>query len=181
MNCFISGGCKNGKSIFAQKLAKKMADEKNLPLYYVATMIPVDGEDRRRIKRHIEEREGWGFETIEEGLSFNNIIKEGVDPRGIFLLDSLTALLANAMFPLGGDVDFHAAEKLIPEMRAFLQRTGGVVTVSDYIYSDKKTEDIYTEGYRKGLALLDRIAVEECHQVIEVAFGTRSYYKGEKL
>ena len=26
MNIFISGGCKNGKSMYAQKLAKEMAD-----------------------------------------------------------------------------------------------------------------------------------------------------------
>ena len=44
MNVFISGGCKNGKSHHAQNIAKTMADEKNLPLYYLATMIPKDEE-----------------------------------------------------------------------------------------------------------------------------------------
>ena len=67
MNILISGGCKNGKSYYAQKLALSMAQEKSLPLYYLATMIPVDDEDRVRIERHLKEREGWGFDTIERG------------------------------------------------------------------------------------------------------------------
>ena len=45
MNILISGGCKNGKSYYAQKLALSMAQEKSLPLYYLATMIPVDDEE----------------------------------------------------------------------------------------------------------------------------------------
>ena len=68
MNILISGGCKNGKSYYAQKLALSMAQERSLPLYYLATMIPVDDEDRARIERHLKEREGWGFDTIERGL-----------------------------------------------------------------------------------------------------------------
>ena len=35
MNIFISGGCKNGKSMYAQKLAKEMADARGRALYYI--------------------------------------------------------------------------------------------------------------------------------------------------
>ena len=49
MNIFISGGCKNGKSLHAQELAKEMADVQHVPLYYIATMIPKDDEDHNRI------------------------------------------------------------------------------------------------------------------------------------
>ena len=37
MNVFISGGCKNGKSFYAQCLARRQADEAGSPLYYIAT------------------------------------------------------------------------------------------------------------------------------------------------
>ena len=100
MNILISGGCKNGKSYYAQKLALSMAQEKSLPLYYLATMIPVDDEDRVRIERHLKEREGWGFDTIERGLDICGCLKgrtvsgEAVHPEGVFLLDSVTALLS---------------------------------------------------------------------------------------
>ena len=67
MNLFISGGCKNGKSFFAQEEAKKQAEEKGVPLYYLATMIPADDEDRARIKRHLAERDGWGLQPLNRG------------------------------------------------------------------------------------------------------------------
>ena len=52
MNVFISGGCKNGKSMYAQKLAKETALREGKKLYYVATMRARDMEDENRIKRH---------------------------------------------------------------------------------------------------------------------------------
>ena len=66
MNILISGGCKNGKSYYAQKLALSMAQEKSLPLYYLATMIPVDDEDRVRIERHLKEREGSTYAAVSK-------------------------------------------------------------------------------------------------------------------
>ena len=72
MNVLISGGAKNGKSFYAQQIASDLADCG--PLYYIATMIPRDDEDRARIARHIKEREGWGFETIEQGRNIAALI-----------------------------------------------------------------------------------------------------------
>ena len=54
MIAFVSGGAKNGKSGFAQDLAVKLAGGGKR--YYVATMIPVDEEDRARIRRHVADR-----------------------------------------------------------------------------------------------------------------------------
>ena len=82
MNVFISGGCKNGKSMYAQNIARNMAQSRNVPLYYVATMIPTDDEDRARIKRHLSERDGWGFETIEQGRRICDALKAAASPDG---------------------------------------------------------------------------------------------------
>ena len=96
MQIFISGGAKNGKSFYAQTRAKEMADELNIPLYYIATMIPHDEEDRARIRRHLTERDGWGFITLEQPTKINDLVKDTtIDTKGALLLDSVTALLAN--------------------------------------------------------------------------------------
>ena len=47
MNVLITGGAKNGKSHYAQELARDMALEKSVPLYYVATMIPHEVSEHR--------------------------------------------------------------------------------------------------------------------------------------
>lgn len=183
MNVFISGGCKNGKSMYAQTLARDMAETAGKPLYYLATMIPADEEDRARIRRHLAEREGWGFETIEQGRNIcdalESLTAEGnpVEAEGAFLLDSVTALLSNEMFLPDGTMDFNAGKRLTRELTEFARRTGNTVFVSDYIYSDGKIFDEYTERYRKALAYIDRQLASVCDQVIEVAFGQRYTYK----
>ncbi len=183
MNIFISGGCKNGKSYHAQELARGMAQDMGLPLYYLATMIPRDDEDLARIERHLAEREGWGFETIEQGLhicealSSQTATGRPVDPRGVFLLDSVTALLSNEMFRGDGSVDLGAPDRLAGELVRFAHATGNSIFVSDYIYSDSSSFDDFTEPYRRGLALIDRSLARACDSVIEVAYGFRYRYK----
>ena len=183
MNIFISGGCKNGKSYHAQELARNMARERNLPLYYLATMIPHDEEDEARIRRHLSEREGWGFDTIEQGehiceaLRTKTVSGENVDSNGVFLLDSVTALLSNEMFREDGTIDFDAPKRLAEELTNFARETGNTVFVSDYNYSDSFAFDDFTEPYRQGLALLDRTLAKLCDQVVEVTYGFKHLYK----
>lgn len=177
MNVFISGGCKNGKSYYAQRLARSAAEEKDLPLYYLATMIPTDDEDRARIIRHLQEREGWGFDTIERGLDICGCLKgrtvsgDVVLPEGVFLLDSVTALLSNEMFRPDGSVDLGAPQRVASQLCQFATKTGNTVFVSDYIYSDALLYEDLTEEYRRGLAYVDRRLAEICSNVIEVSYG----------
>lgn len=173
MSTFISGGCKNGKSYYAQRVAK----QSGTPLYYIATMIPHDSEDDARIDRHRREREGWGFETLECGANILDCLKLA-DPNGSFLLDSVTALLSNEMFAPDG---FHpdAAEKVAAELCEFARRAPNTVFVSDYIYSDAALYDDWTEVYRRGLALIDRALAGACDCVLEAVAGQIICYKGD--
>lgn len=172
MSTLISGGCKNGKSLFAQKIAKASG----APLYYIATMIPHDAEDDARILRHQSERAGWGFETLECGADILSCL-DRADPKGSFLLDSVTALLSNEMFTAGG---FHpgAANKIAEELCAFVRLAPNTVLVSDFIYSDAIQYDVWTEAYRRGLAHIDRALAHACDRVIEVVGGQIICYKG---
>lgn len=172
MSTFISGGCKNGKSFYAQRIAS----ESGSPLYYIATMIPHDSEDDARILRHQQERDGWGFETLECGTNILSCL-DHADPKGSFLLDSVTALLSNEMFQPDG---FHpeAPEKLARELCELVRRAPNIVLVSDTIYSDAALYDEWTEAYRRGLAFIDRALARVCDRVIEVVNGQIIDYKG---
>ena len=180
MKVFISGGCKNGKSFYAQRLAKEAAEGGtggSLPLYYIATMRPVDPEDEERIERHRNEREGWGFVTVEQPANIEGILHK-CDPGGSFLLDSLTALLAGEMFPPDGTVDDKAASKVIDGLLKVLDEVGNIVIVSDYIYGDAAIFDPLTEMYRKSLAEIDRAVARRCDVVLEAAYSGIVVHKG---
>lgn len=177
MNIFISGGNKNGKSGYAQDIAVKLADGGSL--YYVATMIPYDDEDRLRVRRHIENRAGMGFETIEAGRNIQSVF-DRADEKGTFLVDSTTALLLNEMFPEthAGEADPAAAERCIEGLLEMCDRAGNAIFVSDYIYSDAARYDDFTENYRSSLASIDRALAGRCDTVIEVCAGNLIVHKG---
>ena len=180
MRIFISGGCKNGKSYYAQRLAKSVVpdcSDHSKALYYIATMRPVDSEDDERIIRHRRERDGWGFTTIEQPSCIEDILNR-CDTGGSFLLDSLTALLAGEMFPPDGVVNEKAAESIKTGLAGVIDEIGNIVVVSDYIYSDAIVFDPLTELYRKSLAELDRVAAKRCDVVIEIAFTGVIVHKG---
>lgn len=177
MNVFISGGAKNGKSSFAQDLAVKMAKEKKCPLYYVATMIPHDDEDRARIERHRNDRRGLGFRTIECGT---DIDRELADKEGVFLIDSVTALLSNEMFRPDGTVDGEASIRISERLKNLCATHDGLVFVSDNIYGDGVEYDELTDGYIRGLAIIDRALAKVCDRVVEMIHGFPVDYKEDK-
>lgn len=177
LRILISGGCKNGKSYIAQRLAKGQSKG---GLYYLATMRPCDDEDIERIERHRQERDGWGFTTIEQPVEILQCL-DLCDINASFLLDSTTALLANEMFPDDNNVNMDAPGKIADELVSLCKQVNDIVIVSDYIYSDAILYDELTEAYRKGLALIDRTLAAICDVVLEAAFGSIIIHKGREV
>ena len=179
MKIFISGGAKNGKSMFAQEIAKKLSEEGHL--WYLATMEPHDDEDLARIARHKEERAGWGFKTAEWGRNIASHCEE-TDCKGTYLVDSVTALLTNEMFGgMSGNINKEAADKTAAELIAFSKKAKNVVFVSDNLFCDAAFYDEWTESFREGLAKVDKSLAEECDVVAEFSCGQVFFYKGESL
>lgn len=192
MNILISGGAKNGKSDIAERIVRRMMERLHKPLYYVATMMPADEEDRERIRVHRMNREGAGFQTLEAGNRILRVLDlPKTDPGGIFLVDSTTALMANEMFPAAGPgFDPGAAERVPEELASFAARTGNTVFVSDQIYEDARPPEAgatsrdlplpdLTEVYRSALGKADCRLAAECETVLEVTAGRVKVWKGE--
>lgn len=177
MIVFITGGAKNGKSSYAQRLAVELAQ--GGPRYYIATMIPTDEEDRQRIRRHIADRDGMGFETLERGRDILACLSKA-DASGSFLLDSVTALLMNEFFvPPDYSVNPGAGEKCARELVQLAKSVRNIVLVSDYIYSDAARYDEVTEGYRRALAFIDRQLAAVSDVVLELSGGNIIVHKGD--
>jgi adenosylcobinamide kinase/adenosylcobinamide-phosphate guanylyltransferase len=179
LKLFVSGGCKNGKTSFAEDWAVAIARGK--PHYYIATMIPGDEEDLDRIRKHIASRSGKGFETVECGRNVLEGIR-GCDPSGVFLLDSVTALLTNEMYRSSMDgfwTDHGAPERVARELGEFCDRVEHAVFVSDYIFSADEDYNDFTEEYRAGLALCDRTLARRCDTVVDMCVAQPMIIKGE--
>ena len=178
MTYFISGGAKCGKSSLAQDLS--VALSKGGKHYYVATLIPSGREDDDRIKKHLADRDGMGFETVE---CFRNILDclETADKNGVFLVDSVTSLIQNSLFPVekNYEMDLAGANRCADELVAFAHTIRHAVFVSDYIYSDAERYSESTEMYRKCLADIDRRLTKVCDTVIEVSAGQLVIHKGD--
>ena len=174
MTVFLSGGAKCGKSSIAQELAVRLSGCGQR--YYVATLISSGEEDDERIRRHIADRDGMSFETVECFRNIGSI----ADPDGTFLVDNITSLIQNALFPpeKNYEMDLDAADRCTADLIEFAGKVRNAVFISDYIYSDAERYSEATESYRKCLANADRRLAQVCDMVIEVSAGHQTVHKG---
>ena len=176
MKILITGGAKNGKSHIAQNLCCSLSSHGRR--FYIATMLPTDSEDLKRIEKHVLDRAGLGFETVECARNIHNaVIPAMQDVQNCVLVDSLTALLANEMFA-DGAYNNDACNKVSKELVSFVHTVKNAVFVSDGIYSDAIQYDSATETFRAGLAFCEKVLAQECDCVIEMVFGLPIVHKG---
>jgi len=190
MIALVVGGAKSGKSMFAQDLAKSLKEsfniyleedldselkKKNGKLYYVATMNPYDLEDLKRIENHLKEREGYGFNTIEETMDMIKVSKM-IQKEDTVLIDSITSLVTNYMFK-GKDFFKEVSNDILSGILEIINVAGDVVIVSDYLFSDSIQYDCYTESFRKEIGVINRKLAEFADIVVECSYGNIIYHK----
>lgn len=177
MTVFVVGGSKSGKSDFAQQIALKLAAGGKH--YYVATMQKTGSEaDSAIIRSHLRRRAGMGFETVEQGREILRCVR---DPRGTYLLDSVTALLSNAFFPAEKhyEPDGELADRCAEDLLALTEKVQNLVLVSDDIFRDAQTYEDGTEAFRGRLGALHCRLSEICDVVMEMTHGVPAVLKGE--
>lgn len=173
MTYLLIGGSKSGKSHLAQRLCRALGG----PLVYWATMEPVDGEDRDRIEKHLRDRDGWGFATVEAGRELQTAF-DRLPEGACVLFDSVTALLANEMFRPDGTMDAHAGERAARELIALSAHCESLVCVCDDLWRDGRDYDPWTEEYRRQLAQICRELAARFDAVAEVGAGIPTLWKG---
>lgn len=178
MRILILGGATSGKSDFAQELALALAGTGKR--YYVATMIPADDEDRAKIRSHLRRRDGMEFETVEQGRHICECL-ERTDPEGTFLLDSLTSLLTNELFPREKNYmqDTESAEQCRKDMLELTDRLENLVIVADNLFFDAVHYDAATDSFRCFLGEICCELAGKCDTVLEMSCGNLTIHKGE--
>ena len=174
MFALVTGGSGSGKSEYAETLAVELAEKEQLPLYYIATMVPYGEEGRRRVERQRRLRAGKGFETIE---CFVNLKEQELPGKGVVLLECLSNLTANEMFEKDGAGD-QTVEEVLLGMEALQERCRHLVAVTNDIFSDGMTYDESTERYQRRLGQINQKLAREADRVTEVVCGIPLPVKG---
>ena len=91
MITYIYGGVSSGKSEYAEELISREFNKK----IYLATMENTGEYAGKRVEKHLLQREGKGFFTIEEPRYIKDL---NIDEDDNILLEDLTNLLSNNLF-----------------------------------------------------------------------------------
>ena len=152
MLIIITGVSGSGKSEYAEQICCQLA--KDNKKYYVATMQPFGEEGRIRIEKHKRQREGKGFETIEQyqniGSALDCCDKE---ERPVVLVECMSNLLANECFGEAGK--------------------------PDDIFSDGCEYDAGTTDYIRRLGEINVRLSRAANAVVEVVYSIPVFLKGD--
>ena len=167
----VTGGSGSGKSAYAENTL--CCIEKQLPLYYIATMPSWDRETEKKIERHRAMRSGKGFCTLEWYTGLEGRLKSGDCPpmkgTGV-LLECLSNLTANEMFETEGAGE-RTEERVLSGVKALLEKSAHLVIVTNDIFSDGITYDEVTALYQERLGHINRELAFLADQVAEVVCG----------
>jgi adenosylcobinamide kinase/adenosylcobinamide-phosphate guanylyltransferase len=89
----VTGGCRSGKSAYAQQLAEALPP----PRLYIATCPVTDEEMQRRIDEHRRARRDRGWDTIEEETDLTGVLSRAGSYR-VRLVDCVTLWINNLMY-----------------------------------------------------------------------------------
>ena len=90
---YISGGCRSGKSAYAQSLAENTPGRR----VYLATCPPIDTEMEQRIALHQQQRTNKEWKTIEAPLDLAGAVTQAQD-FDVLLIDCLTLWVNNLLY-----------------------------------------------------------------------------------
>ncbi|MDX2495885.1 MAG: bifunctional adenosylcobinamide kinase/adenosylcobinamide-phosphate guanylyltransferase [Desulfuromusa sp.] len=106
---YISGGCRSGKSNYAQQRAEAVPGKR----IYLATCPPIDAEMEQRIVLHQQQRVDRDWKTLEAPLELADAVKQASD-FDVILVDCLTLWVNNLLY-LAEQEGNHLSEQIISD------------------------------------------------------------------
>ena len=169
----ILGGARSGKS----RLAERLAGESGLPVTYIATSQPLDGEMSARIAHHQARRPaGWGL--IEEPLALAAALRAQAAPDRCLLVDCLTLWLTNLLM-LDDTARLAAERDALLDCVAALP--GRVLLVSNETGLGVVPLGELSRRYVDEAGWLHQALAERCGRVVFTVAGLPMTLKGEPL
>ncbi|SDB46982.1 adenosylcobinamide kinase /adenosylcobinamide-phosphate guanylyltransferase [Pseudomonas sp. NFACC23-1] len=169
----ILGGARSGKS----RLAEKLATDTQLPVTYIATSQPLDGEMNARVAQHRARRPAeWAL--VEEPLALARVLQENAAPGHCLLVDCLTLWLTNLLM-------LDDPERLKAEREALLDclaaLPGEIIFVSNETGMGVVPLGELTRRYVDEAGWLHQALAERCQRVVLTVAGLPLTLKGTAL
>lgn len=165
----ITGGSGSGKSEYAENLAMSLGETR----IYAATMMVYDEEGRKRVRRHKAMRESKHFHTLECPTNLETITDSGMTEGAVVLLECMSNLVANEMFPADGPAPSweQAAGKILRGVEQVIGHCTHLIVVTNEVFSDGRTYDRDTEHYIRALGAVNRKLAAMADRMTEVVCG----------
>ncbi len=161
---FITGGARSGKSAFSEAAAKTLGKD----LVYIATMEPLDGEMKQRIRKHISRR-GREWKTIEEPLRVVETLKKNDRQGRVFLLDCLTLFISNHLLK---GASAGALEKKAKALAGFCKSCkASVVIVSNEVGMGLVPDNPLGRKFRDAQGTANKIMAAKAEEVYFLVSG----------
>lgn len=166
MIVYIYGGVSSGKSEYAESLISEKFDKK----IYLATMENIGDYAGKRVQKHLLQRAGKGFFTVEESRHIKDL---NVNFEDNILLEDLTNLLSNNLFDESGlKNNFkQITEEIFSDIITLKSRCNSVFIVGNDIFSTEKNQSRELDIFIDCLYSLHKQIIEVADRVIEVVYG----------
>ncbi|AGZ34022.1 bifunctional adenosylcobinamide kinase/adenosylcobinamide-phosphate guanylyltransferase [Pseudomonas sp. SWI6] len=169
----ILGGARSGKS----RLAEQLATNSGLPVTYIATSQPLDGEMSERVLLHRQRRPAeWGL--IEEPVALASVLRAHAREGHCLLVDCLTLWLTNLLML---ENDQRLAEERDALLECLEQLPGMVILVSNETGLGVVPMGELTRRYVDLAGWLHQAVAQRCQRVVLTVAGLPLMLKGPAL
>ncbi|RDI09175.1 adenosylcobinamide kinase /adenosylcobinamide-phosphate guanylyltransferase [Pseudomonas fluorescens] len=169
----ILGGARSGKS----RLAEKLATDTQLPVTYIATSQPLDGEMNARVVQH-RARRPTQWALVEEPLALARVLRENAAHGQCLLVDCLTLWLTNLLM-LDDPEQLSAEREALLDCLAALP--GEIIFVSNETGMGVVPLGELTRRYVDEAGWLHQALAERCQRVVLTVAGLPLTLKGAAL
>lgn len=166
----VTGGARSGKSTFALEMAESYATDR----IFIATCPRIDSELDDRVDRHQQERQGRGWQTIEEEVDIAGLLK-GPPDSTVYLIDCLTLWINNLQYreqlkgrEITQDQIQIQVEELIQSVRS---SPATVICVTNEVGMGIVPDNANARRYRDLVGTCNRVIAQQADKVVLVSCG----------
>lgn len=176
---YISGGCRSGKSDYAQKLAEGLPGKR----VFLATCPLIDGEMEQRIALHQQQRAHQQWETIEAPVDLVAAVEQAQN-FDVLLIDCLTLWVNNLLFEADKQGNL-LTEQIVSEQCTELvnicrKRNQTIIFVSNELGMGLVPADSVSRRYRDCIGRCNQTIAKHADRAIFMVSGIPLTLKGNK-